>query len=320
MNAEDNAQKGTRIYLILIVIANAALIIFLASKLYRSSAEGFGYIVGGWVASFILSSVLCLLIRNPNYKHLRGLAALTLTFVAMFGTNYEKLRTTNDAQAAVRTLATVAGPDDLKAKLDANSNNPILAFAKFALDASTASNTEIQGLFSRLSPPSLSAPVFYDRVTASELNDIFQATVIAKGNAAAAITQTDFILQRERARVADWLKQSRLDQEFRDSALRAVAKRNVDYFDYYRRLLELKGEEMELTSQLMAIFIKEYGRYTRNMSGIYTFSNGAAVKPFNDTLKLLDQNAEAQDAQLKIGDAIDARYQQGFERLTKTEF
>lgn len=274
---------------------------------------------GTWLGSFAVAGAITLLIVRRGSRHWRGPVSLTLALLLFLSQSVKSLRIATELEQARDVLSTVSGPEDARAKLAANQDNQVLAFAKVASDSGEDVSKEIAALMLSLSPPELDSPMSLATASADELREYHRLFKTAQQNTLAAPSQVDFIFQRQRARVSAHLDSSRLDAETRTYALGEVANVQGELGGYLKELLELKGREFELSAQLVAVLIREGPRvFVDPVDGKWTFENESALNAFNQVAAELAAIEQRLAAHIERGEEIDARFQARFEQSFAT--
>ncbi|WP_448205442.1 hypothetical protein [Azospirillum sp. sgz302134] len=283
---------------------------------YANATDGVSYMVGSAMASVLFGWLLAMPFTRGARKPLRSATALTLAFALLFVVNIKRVVETREAKQVVALLKASAGPTDLMRRLEGSGDNKMAAFFKFAAEAFQATVGEMKSLVAGMAPPELDAP--FDPATASrdELQRLHKAAKIAETNASAAEGTVDTLYDRERSRVAEYLDKSGLSEHTRRNSLQGLDQRLADYRPYFKRLFALKAEEYRATAQLFAILAKEHGLYKIGPSGQIVFANHNVVQSYNDVAQAMQDIIAAQQAHLKAGEALDARYEAGYQRLT----
>ncbi len=299
------------------VLLIAATIAGFGTYSYSNPADGIAYMFGSALGSLLLGWLLSMPFTRGSRRPLRAATTLTLALALVFTLNIKRVVETHEAKQVVSLIKDSAGPADLMLKLEGSKDNNMAAFFKFAAEAFQASTREMDALIAGMAPPELDAP--FDPATASrdELQALYKATKIAEGNATAAEGTVDVLFDKERKRVAEYLNKSGLGDGFRRSGLEGMDNRLADYRHYFKRLFALKAEEFRTTARYFAILAKEHGRYKVEPSGRVIFANHGAVQGYNDVAKALQDNIAAQQDYVKAGEALDARYQAVYQRLTE---
>lgn len=313
--AAGDRRKG--LWLVIVGGVGAAFALPILSKLISGSfTSDIAFLFGNWIATTLISGVICSLVtRRAEWRHLRFGLTLLVSLCLLVAINGAKIRTFNQTKDALQTLSAVSGPADLQRKLDADDGNPVLAFTRYGVQAATASMEEIQQIMAKITPPELEAPVEFEKSSIDDLKRYRNALKIAEGNVAAAVPQVEFVYAQEWSKIKIYLDKASLDPDFKSSALRGVAHRHEDYKPYFEKFLKLKGEEFSLTGQLMSVLISEYGKFYRNNNGVFVFSNVSVVSGFNDVVRKIRLNEEAQADLFKLSEALDQRYQRNFQKF-----
>jgi len=316
MAAEDNERGKIRTYNIGMLLLAGVSIVALNLYIYQNFAFGFGHLFGNYVGAVLISWVPAwAFTRKPETNKFRAPIALSLALAVLLGSNFKQVQLIYDVKEAKKVLAGVAGPADLKRKLDEGSDNRVLAAGKFIFKASEDTRKEITALIVGINPPELDAPMDYEKASLSDLKSYRMALKTAEGNALMAEAQINFIFAREKARVKDYLKDNQFEYDFKRGVLEGIEPRHKDYISYFKRFLKLKAEELGLTYQLLSLLIKEHGQYKRNMSGTFIFANDSATAGFNELLANLNSNQEHLQKLLAEGEVIDQRYLKKFQKF-----
>lgn len=309
-------HRRVRLYNVAMLLLAAVVITTCAVTMYDNPQDSIAYLIGNYLGGLLIGWLIAWAVtRKPAWRRIRTPIALSIAVVAMIATNGKELLTAYEARQVRNILKDVAGPAEMERTIGENKNNRILAMINFAIKSAKKSQQELLTLVASMQPAALDVPIEFDKASKPELEQYRQGLVIAEGNALAAESQLDFIFSQEKTRFKDFLRTKQFDSNFRSGALKGIEQRHKDYLHFYRRLFNLKAEEFAITRSLIAVLIKEHGKYKKNTSGAFLFQDSSAASGFNDVLSQLTANEQKQNALVTEGEAIDRRYQQRLQKF-----
>lgn len=296
-------------------LITAASILAVAHQLGGDLPMALARQFGTWLGSFAVAGAITLLVVRGSSRHWRGPVSLALALPLFLSQSVKSLTLATEAKQAREVLSTIAGPEDARVKLAANQDNQFVAVAKVANEAGEDAAKEISAIMLALTPPELEGVTSLATATNEELREYHRLLKTAEHNALAAPSQVDFIFQRQRARVITHIESSRLDAPTRASAIEEMARIQQELGSYLKELFALKAREFELSSQVVAVLIREGPRvFVDPVDGKWTFESESALRAFDELATELAAIEQRLAAHIARGEEIDARYRAGFEQ------
>ncbi|MBP2301536.1 hypothetical protein [Azospirillum picis] len=314
---EHRPRSGTRGYNLVALFAIGAVVIGFGGYIYERPSDGIGYMIGSAIACLAIGRAMATPFTGGSRRWMRGATGLTLSLALLVSLNIGKVMMTRDAYQFRDLLANAAGPFDLMAKLEAAPGNKLAAITKIAVDAAKGTIDEISAAAAKLAPAELDAPIDVASASTEDLRRLHQAAIIAESNARMAEAQVEVLFARERARISEGVRSGEYGVEITKPLMDGIDNRHRDYVPYFKSLFDLKAQQFRSEVNMFAILVRESGRFKRAPSGQILFANSAAIGPFNEAVQSLSSISSKLEAHVKEGEALDARYQQGFEKAIK---
>lgn len=314
----QDQYKKQRLFNVLIVAATIVTAFYLVNRIYGDvSTDALAEIFGRWIGSAMgVGLVVYPLTRKPPRQIYRGPIWLSAALVALVVGYYDKLSNISALENARSSLANVAGPTSLSAELERNSANPFIAFIAYSRQVNEDALREITDVLAKIAPTELELSVDLEKAPLETLIRLRTASATAAGNARGGIAVVEFIFVRERNRLQEYLsKAPRIDAESRSAIMRGAQRRQADYLEFFKKLLELRAAEYDASTKMFALFVEEHGKISRSREGQWLFRNQALVDRFNATLRESQIAARATTEHERTVEALDARYAKLFEQF-----
>ncbi|MCA3265878.1 MAG: hypothetical protein ING19_07385 [Azospirillum sp.] len=314
----QDQYKKQRLFNVLIVAATIVTALYLVNRIYGDvSTDALAEVFGRWIGSaMVVGLVVYPLTRKPPRQIYRGPIWLSAALVALVVGYYDKLSTISAIEDARSGLANVAGPTSLSTELERNSTNPFIAFIAYSRQVNEDALREITDVLGKIAPTELELSVDLEKAPLETVIRLRNASVTAAGNARGGTAVVEFIFVRERNRLQEHLsKATRIDADSRAAIMRGVQRRQADYLDFFKKLLELRAAEYDASTKMFALFVEEHGRITRSREGQWLFRNQALADRFNAILRESQAAERAAADHEKLAEVLDARYAKLFEQF-----